>query len=131
MSLKPCEGILACDEVGVGKIASNDLIELALTFILLQNKKPFYRDLLNKEFLITGGCTSEKIDAARIISNYSSGTMGLLLAQVARFRGATVKYIHGPLKTKLNITDGITRHEIETSADLKKIINKNHNVFCT
>ena len=124
LPLQPCEGILACDEIGIGKIPPNDLIQLALTFILLQNKKPFCRDLLNKEFLITGGCTSEKLDAARSITNYSSGTMGLLLAQVARFRGAKVKYIHGPLKTRLNITDGIDRHEIETSADLKKIIKK-------
>ena len=102
--LKPSKGILACDEIGVGKIPPNDLIQLALKFLLLQNKKPYYRDLLNKEFLITGGCTSEKIDAARKITNNSSGTMGLMLAQVARFRGAKVKYIHGPLKNKLDIT---------------------------
>ena len=50
------------------------------------------------KILITGGCTSEKIDAARHITNKSSGTMGLLISQVARFRGAQVKYIHGPLK---------------------------------
>ena len=57
--LKPSEGTLACDEIGVGKIAPNDLIQLALSFIALQNQKPFQRDLLNKDFLITGGCTSE------------------------------------------------------------------------
>ena len=122
--LKPSEGILACDEIGVGKIPPNDLIHLALTFLVLQNKKSYYRDLSNKKFLITGGCTSEKIDAARSITNNSSGTMGLLLAQVARFRGAKVKYIHGPLKTELDITEGIERYEIETSSDLNKIINQ-------
>ena len=122
--LKPSEGILACDEIGVGKIPPNDLIQLALKFLLIQNKKPYYQDLLNKEFLITGGCTSEKIDAARKITNNSSGTMGLMLAQVARFRGAKVKYIHGPLKSKLDITDGIKTYEIETSTDLSKAIEK-------
>ncbi len=122
--LRPSEGILACDEIGVGKIPPNDLIHLALTFILLQNKKPFYRDLSNKEFLITGGCTSEKIDAARKITNNSSGTMGLMLAQVARFRGAKVKYIHGPLKNKLDITEGIKTYEIENSNDLIIAIKK-------
>ena len=29
---------LACDEIGIGKIPPNDLIQLALEFILLQNK---------------------------------------------------------------------------------------------
>ena len=122
--LKPSEGTLACDEIGVGKIAPNDLIQLALSFIALQNQKPFQRDLLNKDFLITGGCTSEKIDAARNITNNSSGTMGLLLAQVANFRGAKVKFIHGPLKIRKDITEGINRDEIETSRDLHKAIRK-------
>ena len=122
--LTPSEGILACDEIGIGKMPPNDLIQLALIFIIAQNKKPYYRDLQNKEFLITGGCTSEQIDAARNITNNSSGTMGLLLSQVARFRGARVKYIHGPLKTDMDITEGIKRYEIETSADLKKAIQK-------
>ena len=122
--LKPSEGILACDEIGVGKIPPNDLIQLALKFLLLQNKKPYYRDLLNKEFLITGGCTSEKIDAARKITNNSSGTMGLMLAQIARFRGAKVKYIHGPLKNKLDITEGINTYEIDNSNDLIQAIEK-------
>ena len=122
LPLKPSEGILACDEIGVGKIPPNDLIHLALNFLLKQNNNPFHRDLSNKEFLITGGCTSEKIDAARKITNNSSGTMGLMLAQVARFRGAKVKYIHGPLKNKLDITEGIKTYEIETSTDLSKAI---------
>ena len=122
--LKPSEGILACDEIGVGKIPPNDLIQLALAFLLIQNKKPYYKDLSNKEFLITGGCTSEKIDAARKITNNSSGTMGLMLAQVARFRGAKVKYMHGPLKNTLDITEGIKTYEIETSTDLIKAIEK-------
>ena len=122
--LKPSKGILACDEIGVGKIPPNDLIQLALKFLLLQNKKPYYRDLLNKEFLITGGCTSEKIDAARKITNNSSGTMGLMLAQVARFRGAKVNYIHGPLNNKLNITEGINTYEIDNSNDLIQAIEK-------
>ena len=124
LTLQPSEGILACDEIGIGKIPSNDLIQLALRFLLLQNKKPYCRDLLGKEFLITGGCTSEKIDAARKITNNSSGTMGLMLAQVARFRGAKVKYIHGPLKNKLEITEGINAYEIDNSAELIKAIEK-------
>ena len=124
LTLEPSKGILACDEIGIGKIPPNDLIQLALTFILSHNKKTCYRDLSNKKILITGGCTSEKIDAARKITNNSSGTMGLMLAQVARFRGAKVKYIHGPLKNKLEITEGINAYEIDNSAELIKAIEK-------
>ena len=124
LSLTPSEGLLACDEIGIGKIPPNDLIELAIEFIVSQNEQPYRKDLLNKKFLITGGSTLENIDAARHITNKSSGAMGLLLSQVARFRGAKVKYIHGPLKIEKDITDGITRYEIETSLDLIHRIEK-------
>ncbi len=122
LSLQPSEGLLACDAIGIGKIPSNDLIQLAIEFMISHTEKPFRQDLLNKKILITGGCTSEKIDAARHITNKSSGAMGLLLSQVARFRGAQVKYIHGPLKIDKDITDGIKRYEIETSFELIEVI---------
>ncbi|MCR8539531.1 MAG: bifunctional phosphopantothenoylcysteine decarboxylase/phosphopantothenate--cysteine ligase CoaBC [Prochlorococcus marinus CUG1439] len=122
LSLLPSEGILACDAIGIGKIPPNDLIQLALEFIISHNQNLYRKDLINKEILITGGCTSEKIDAARNITNKSSGAMGLLLSQVARFRGAKVKYIHGPLKIDQDLTDGIKRYEIETSDDLIRAI---------
>jgi len=123
LSLQPSEGLLACDAIGIGKIPPNDLIQLALEFISSNKQNEYRKDLLNKEILITGGCTSEKIDAARQITNKSSGTMGLLLSQVARFRGAKVKYVHGPLKIDKNLTDGIKRYEIETSLDLLSALN--------
>jgi len=122
LSLHPSEGLLACDAIGIGKIPPNDLIQLAIEFIISHNQNSYRKDLLNKEILITGGGTSEKIDAARHISNKSSGAMGLLLSQVARFRGAQVKYVHGALKIDKDITDGLKRYEIENSFDLIKII---------
>ena len=124
LCLQPSEGILACNENGIGKIPSNDLIQLAIEFFLSRNQNTLDKDLINKEFLITGGCTLERIDAARNITNNSSGTMGLLLAQVARFRGAEVKYIHGPLKINKDLTEGIKRYQIETSVDLTQAIHK-------
>lgn len=123
--LQPSEGILACDEIGIGKIPPNDLIKLALDFISIQNQKSYLKDLSNKTFLVTGGCTSEKIDAARKITNNSSGTMGLLISQVAKFRGAKVKYIHGPLKNNMEINLGIDSFEIETSDELNQAIKNN------
>ncbi len=123
LSLEPLKGLLACDQFGIGKIPTNDLILLAIKFIFAQKSKAL-NDLTNKSFLITGGPTIERIDSARMFTNNSSGAMSLLMAQVARFRGAKVTYIHGPLKLNEDITDGIECHEVENGAELNNLIKK-------
>ncbi len=120
--IEPALGLLACDQFGIGKIASNDLIILALQYLTYKNDTKTIRDLTNTSFLITGGSISEKIDSARMITNNSSGKMSLLLAQVARFRGARVTYIHGPLKINSKLTDGIESYKVENSLELNKLI---------
>ena len=122
--IEPSTGLLACDQFGLGKIPSNDLILLALKFVLSSKNKSNFNDLSNKSFLITGGATTEKIDPARRITNNSSGFMGLVFAQVARFRGAKVKFIHGPLRIDLDINEGIDSHEIKTGSELNLIIKE-------
>ena len=129
LRMYPNEGLLACDQIGLGKIPSNDLILLALKFVLSKNQKFKFNDLANKTFLITGGSTSEKIDPARRITNNSSGSMGLFLAQAARFRGANVTYIHGPLKLNPDLKDGLKCIEIRTGSDLNKVI-RNQIIHC-
>ena len=123
LSIEPLKGLLACDQFGIGKIPTNDLILLALKFAFSQEREDF-NDLKNKSFLITGGATTEKIDSARMITNNSSGEMSLLLAQVARFRGAKVTYIHGPLKIRAEIIDGIESYEVQNGSELHKFIQK-------
>ena len=118
LSLKPDEGLLACDQFGIGKIPSNHYIMLALHFLLIQEKNCNFLDLSNKSFLITGGATIERIDFARSITNNSSGAMGLCLAQIAQFRGAKVKYIHGPLNVNDDMGQGIEKLEITNGNDL-------------
>ena len=121
LSIEPLKGLLACDQFGIGKIPTNDLILLAIKFVISQKRKDF-NDLINKSFLITGGATIEKIDSARIITNNSSGEMSLLLAQVARFRGAKVTYIHGPLRLKSEITEGIECYEVQNGSELNNLV---------
>ena len=123
LSIEPLKGLLACDQFGIGKIPTNDLILFALKFAFSQEREDF-NDLKNKSFLITGGATTEKIDSARMITNNSSGEMSLLLAQVARFRGAKVTYIHGPLKIRAEIIDGIESYEVQNGAELHNFIQK-------
>ena len=118
LTLQPNEGLLACDQFGIGKITNNEHIILALQFLMIKENNDNFQDLANKSFLITGGATTEKIDFARSFSNSSSGEMGLRLAQIAQFRGAKVKYIHGPLKGNGDCGQEIEKHEINSGKDL-------------
>jgi phosphopantothenoylcysteine decarboxylase/phosphopantothenate--cysteine ligase len=52
-------------------------------------------ELAGKRVVITAGATEEAIDAVRVITNRSSGKMGLALAKEAFYRGAEVTLIAG------------------------------------
>ncbi len=53
------------------------------------------KDLSGKRVVVTAGPTIEYIDPIRIISNKSSGRMGVEMAKEAYFRGADVKLVYG------------------------------------
>ncbi len=53
------------------------------------------RDLRGKRIVVTGGPTAEFIDPVRVITNLSSGKMGLAIAREAWLRGAQVSYVFG------------------------------------
>ena len=99
LSLAPQAGLLACDRVGTGRMAAPECIVLAASSMLLQadNQGRLRSDWRGKRVLISAGPTQEPLDSVRLISNRSSGRMGVLLAQAARFRGADVDLVHGPL----------------------------------
>ena len=60
------------------------------------------RDLDGRHVLVTAGPSREPIDAVRVITNPSSGKMGLYLALEAAWRGAEVTLLHGPLCVNLS-----------------------------
>ncbi|MDG2991772.1 bifunctional phosphopantothenoylcysteine decarboxylase/phosphopantothenate--cysteine ligase CoaBC [Candidatus Synechococcus calcipolaris G9] len=97
-ALNPESGRLACDTVGVGRMAEPEDI-LAYIDSLLYTKGQ--RDLSCHRILITAGGTREYLDPARFIGNPASGKMGIALAQAAHHRGAEVRLIHGPLQIPL------------------------------
>ncbi len=70
--------------------------------------------------LITAGPTREKIDPVRFITNYSTGKMGYLLAELARKKGYNVTLISGP--TFLKPPKGVKIIYIESAAELKEEI---------
>jgi phosphopantothenoylcysteine decarboxylase/phosphopantothenate--cysteine ligase len=56
--------------------------------------------LSSKKILITAGPTLEPIDPVRYISNFSTGKMGIALAEECAARGAEVILIKGPTQVK-------------------------------
>lgn len=86
--LEPESGYLACGYEGNGRLCSLDKIFNKTVEILKYEKK-----LSGKNIVITSGGTIEDIDPVRYISNYSSGKMGLALADAAYNLGAEVTLI--------------------------------------
>jgi len=88
--IDPATGILACKDVGAGKLPDETLL---ISHILREIAYP--DDLSGKKILITAGPTGEAIDPVRYITNHSSGKMGYALATAAAMRGADVTLISG------------------------------------
>jgi phosphopantothenoylcysteine decarboxylase/phosphopantothenate--cysteine ligase len=80
------------------------------------------RDWQGLRLLVTAGPTREWLDPARCLSNPSTGRMGVLLAQAARLRGATVDLVHGPLQLDSAWLEGLRCHSIETGAELQQVL---------
>jgi len=88
--IDPEYGELACGYEGVGRLAQLDkIIDRIKTIIERRN------DLRGKKILVTAGATSEEIDPVRVITNKSSGKMGVYIAEEAFLRGAEVTLIRG------------------------------------
>ncbi|HZO91892.1 MAG TPA: bifunctional phosphopantothenoylcysteine decarboxylase/phosphopantothenate--cysteine ligase CoaBC [Chthonomonadaceae bacterium] len=88
--VQPGYGVLACQDVGYGKLADVPEIVRAVVDRLAQA-----RDLAGRRFLITAGATREPLDPVRFLSNRSSGKMGYAIAAEAEARGAQVTLVSG------------------------------------
>lgn len=88
--IEPEVGLLACKDIGAGKLPSEEVL---LEYILKEIRFP--KDLLGKRILVTAGPTIEAIDPVRFISNHSTGKMGYAIARVAMQRGAEVTLVSG------------------------------------
>ena len=95
--LEPTEGMLACGDVGKGRMQDPPLIFDALS-AALQVEKPWS----GKRILITAGPTHERIDPVRYIGNDSTGKMGYALAEACAERGAHVLLVSGPVQLRMD-----------------------------
>ena len=90
--IQPEVGLLACKDVGAGKMPSEQVL---MDYILREIR--YEKGMIGKKVLVTAGPTRENIDPVRFISNHSTGKMGYAIARVAMERGADVTLISGPV----------------------------------
>jgi len=92
--LEPKTGDLASGLTGKGRMEEPEEIVKEITDFFTKKKRN--KPLKGKHLLINAGPTREPIDPVRFISNYSSGKMGIALADAAAELGASVDLILGP-----------------------------------
>jgi phosphopantothenoylcysteine decarboxylase/phosphopantothenate--cysteine ligase len=109
----PVAGDLACGETGTGRMADPETIVDQAARMLLGG-------LDGLRVLVTAGPTEEEIDPVRVITNRSSGVMGVRLAEAARDRGHQVTLIAGPLRCPYPL--GVTRIDVTTALEMAQAV---------
>lgn len=125
--IEPDVGLLACKDVGAGKMPSEEVL---LQYIL--KEIAFEKDLSGKKILVTAGPTVEAIDPVRYITNHSTGKMGYAIARAAMLRGAEVTLVTGPVeleppmfvnvipvKSAQDMFDAVTEHALQQDVIIK------------
>ncbi|MEB3213643.1 MAG: bifunctional phosphopantothenoylcysteine decarboxylase/phosphopantothenate--cysteine ligase CoaBC [Leptolyngbyaceae bacterium] len=112
----PTAGVLACDRVGMGRMAEPSQLLSQVRSLLCTGGT---RDLVGKHLLISAGSTREFWDPVRFIGNPATGKMGIALAQAAGTRGATVTLVHGPMEERLlaSLSDVVT-YGVTSASDM-------------
>lgn len=116
--IEPAVGLLACKDVGAGKLPSEEVL---LEYILKEIR--FEKDMAGKKVLVTAGPTMEAIDPVRFISNHSTGKMGYAIARIAMQRGAEVTLVTGP--THLEIPPFVRAIPVTSAQDMFEAVASN------
>lgn len=106
----PGSGALASGRSGVGRMVEPEVIAQSV-FSRLGS-----RDLAGRRFVITAGPTWEPLDPVRVLTNRSTGAMGIAIANAAARRGADVQLVLGP--THLRPSAAVTVHAVETAEQM-------------
>ena len=113
--IEPESGAMACEDDGVGRLASFETIINKLT-----NNK--YGDI---RFTITAGATKEWIDPIRYITNSSSGKMGEALYNEINAGNGNIIYIEGSVLSPLTIHSNNSKNKkikVDTTEELKETV---------
>ena len=102
---------------GKAKIASTEKIVRSIIARLSSHQS---RDLEGRRVLVTAGPTIEHIDPVRILTNRSSGKMGLAIAEETSSRGADTTLILGP--GTVIPPSGIKTIRVESTSELLEAV---------
>ncbi|MBI3035793.1 bifunctional phosphopantothenoylcysteine decarboxylase/phosphopantothenate--cysteine ligase CoaBC [Candidatus Woesearchaeota archaeon] len=116
--VEPEYGELACGYRGFGRLANLKKILERMELLLKQRS-----DFKGKKVLVTAGATIEEIDPVRVITNKSSGKMGVNIAEQAFLRGADVFLLRGHSSVEPNYN--IEEEKFSSVADLQDKIKRN------
>lgn len=108
----PGAGMLACGEVGPGRLAEVPDMVAAVEDFFAGGARP----LAGRKIIVTAGPTHEPIDPVRYIANRSSGKQGFALASALHALGADVTLVAGPVT--LETPPGVTRVDVETALEM-------------
>lgn len=117
--ITPDTGMLACGDLGEGKMPSEQVL---LEYIL--KEVAHEKDMKGLNVLVTAGPTREKIDPVRFISNHSTGKMGYAIAKHCMLRGANVTLITG--KTSNTFPPFVDVIEIDSAHDMFDAVKANY-----
>lgn len=110
----PGAGLLACGEVGAGRLS--EVGEIADAAAALFGPRP----LSGKKVLVTAGPTREYLDPVRFLSNPSTGKMGIAVAEAAFARGAEVTLVLGPVTERRPV--GVEVVEVVTAEEMAQAV---------
>ena len=113
--IQPAVGLLACKDVGSGKLPEPEVLLDEIARELAREK-----DLAGVHVTVTAGPTQESLDPVRFLTNHSSGKMGYAIAREAMLRGAEVTLISGPVALKP--VPGVKLVNIITAQDMLEAV---------
>lgn len=112
----PEAGLLACGEVGAGRLSEVVDIVAAAEIFFGGVGKP----LAGKHLIVTAGPTHEPIDPVRYIANRSSGRQGFAIAEALSGLGASVTLVAGPTTEETPV--GVQRVDVETALEMQAAV---------
>ena len=116
--LAPISGPLASGKIGKGRFPEVSIIYKKIVSVLES-----YPTLRGMKILITGGRTEEDLDLVRVITNRSSGRMGLELLNAAVCREARVRAIFG--RVDVHLPEGYDIIQVRKAEQLLNQLRKN------
>ncbi len=118
--VEPDAGELACGDTGKGRLPDPEVLMGICRAALDRTLLP---DLSGTNVLVTVGRTEEPIDPVRVITNRSSGRMGIAIARSFRAAGANVRIIAGPLAVPTPL--GMVTTGVQTTQQMHVEVLKN------